>query len=161
MMGELKPCPFCGDMPETEHMPEIGGYFVSCENGECSVNPSANNGGVDSEEAAIVAWNIRASDQQNEALLAQVNRLRDVMSMVHLSGGLGTYKHSCMNAVLAATKEQPLDSLKARIAEDVIEWCVDYFCESLGLSKNCDAVMGFKYGATERYKPTKEANNEK
>jgi len=53
------PCPFCGKQPECQDYDYLG-FFVSCENPDCGVNPSSNGGEDDSLEAAIKNWNNRA-----------------------------------------------------------------------------------------------------
>lgn len=61
MIG-LKPCPFCGVVPDGVERYNIGEttyFFVVCENISCKVGPDADCGYRSLEEAAD-AWNTRA-----------------------------------------------------------------------------------------------------
>lgn len=57
-MEELKPCPFCGEIPKIFH----DRHSVECCNGLCDVMPSTWSYTYDTDEDAVEAWNRRASD---------------------------------------------------------------------------------------------------
>ena len=55
---ELKPCPFCGKIPERCKM--SFGVYIECMNGKCLIKPYTevyDNGGN-----AVKAWNKRKGD---------------------------------------------------------------------------------------------------
>ena len=59
---ELKPCPFCGVVPDGVNSYNLSGntyFFVMCVNGNCEVGPEADYYYETPEEAAD-AWNTRA-----------------------------------------------------------------------------------------------------
>lgn len=58
-MIELKPCPFCGEMPII-HGGESGGYYIECINGDCTCLPISWS--YETKEKAIEAWNRRVND---------------------------------------------------------------------------------------------------
>lgn len=56
-MSELKPCPFCGELPKLEYGNGIKKYWYVCENEKCSCQPltyAHKNKGV-----VTRAWNTR------------------------------------------------------------------------------------------------------
>lgn len=56
--AELKPCPFCGEIPL---LFEYGGTVdISCQNDDCPCRPSTQE--YLRKEYAIKAWNRRAED---------------------------------------------------------------------------------------------------
>lgn len=63
-MEQLKPCPFCGGEVTIETEIQVrnfaDGFFVSCRNGDCDVQPQTIL--MDTEEEAIEAWNRRMND---------------------------------------------------------------------------------------------------
>ncbi len=65
---EMKPCPFCGVIPETDDG-ETGG-IVECCNDTCDVRPSVfydheeDSNGL---EIAIIAWNTRTNPAKGGA----------------------------------------------------------------------------------------------
>ena len=59
---ELKPCPFCGKIPELVEWWDGGnGYYAGCSNEGCQIVPSTNMGL--SREEAIKAWNTRTVEE--------------------------------------------------------------------------------------------------
>lgn len=78
-MSELKPCPFCGGKANAHTYNRPDNWVAKCATEECLVSPSTKSGfGVDGYETkaeAIAAWNTRAADTENAALL---NRLAEV-----------------------------------------------------------------------------------
>lgn len=57
---DLKPCPFCGELPDT--WTEPGLHYVGCTNiGICFIEPSV--GAIDEEDSAT-KWNRRASPSE-------------------------------------------------------------------------------------------------
>jgi Lar family restriction alleviation protein len=75
-MSELKPCPFCGakgviiDLSHPRN-PDVETYHVDCL-ADCDMGM----GQYKTREAAIAAWNTRASDTRIAELEAEVERLR-------------------------------------------------------------------------------------
>jgi hypothetical protein len=79
---------------------------------------------------SVEAWNARASDQQNEALLAQVMSLNITLEAFHRYNIHDPeYRESPFcEEVLAAVNtspEQSLDSLKATVETNTIEQCLE------------------------------------
>lgn len=75
-MPELKPCPFCGQIPiieESARFPRYGkdegerikGYTVVCQNMDCILH-NEDNWYRRSEEEACEAWNRRARLENKE-----------------------------------------------------------------------------------------------
>lgn len=62
-MTELKPCPFCGEQPNTHSWQWRGKrmYKVYCEKLACLIRPSTN--GFDTLWEAAEAWNTRYEAQ--------------------------------------------------------------------------------------------------
>lgn len=61
LVGDLLPCPWCGDPVETKEWPEreeVWRYEIACLSDECCVLPSIN---ARTREAAVSAWNTRPS----------------------------------------------------------------------------------------------------
>lgn len=58
-MNELKPCPFCGDVPMLDK--GHGYYRVMCNNRECWILPKTDI--YTKEETAYDAWNERADNE--------------------------------------------------------------------------------------------------
>lgn len=61
-MSKLKPCPFCGVVPEVQKRTngEKEYYHIACENLYCRINP-----GTDyhvTKDVVVREWNRRASD---------------------------------------------------------------------------------------------------
>ena len=58
MSKELKPCPFCGQIPDWY---KDNGYpfIIACYGDECEVRPEVSRF---TEESAIAAWNKRAGE---------------------------------------------------------------------------------------------------
>jgi hypothetical protein len=56
MVGELKPCPFCGHPPVFRQIPNDGRWTVDCHTVTC-VRPST--GILRSREKVLAAWNTR------------------------------------------------------------------------------------------------------
>lgn len=57
IVERLKPCPFCGTMPQVRNSGTVDGDYVVCRSRKCSVQPCSNSG-------AIAAWNRRAPVEQ-------------------------------------------------------------------------------------------------
>lgn len=58
---ELKPCPFCGVVPDGVERYNLSGntyFFVMCVNSDCKVCPDVDC--CESPEEAADAWNTRA-----------------------------------------------------------------------------------------------------
>ena len=60
-MSELKPCPFCGEMPII-HGEESGDYYIECINVGCACLPTSCF--YETKEQAIEAWNRREGEQK-------------------------------------------------------------------------------------------------
>ncbi|MCB7068270.1 hypothetical protein DW097_15760 [Enterocloster clostridioformis] len=59
-MEELKPCPFCGAIPEyRKGFPSIRQYTVSCENEQCKIHPYALG---HSKQETFDKWNYRTEN---------------------------------------------------------------------------------------------------
>jgi Lar family restriction alleviation protein len=64
-MAELKPCPFCGEIPKIEiftDMFERKKYGIECHGSDCEINPMT--AWYADENDAIEAWNRRAEDDK-------------------------------------------------------------------------------------------------
>jgi hypothetical protein len=59
MMDAPKRCPFCGHVPEVEHIADWSEYGVRCENRRCPATPRVYS---QTRERAIEIWNIRHED---------------------------------------------------------------------------------------------------
>ena len=63
MMENLKPCPFCGELPEidqgeyTYKVKDRIYWAVGCMNDDCEVDVETDN--FDTKEEAIKVWNTR------------------------------------------------------------------------------------------------------
>ena len=139
-MDDLKPCPFCGQIPELdrfEYGPPVQGlpdkegqpfFRASCENSSC---PSQPTGGFrDLCSDAITAWNTRdereltalklaATEQatQAEAVLKERTRERDALA---LSQGrlLGALKYVLEVREIRCTSHPKGDTLCAKCRAD-------------------------------------------
>jgi hypothetical protein len=67
-MTELKPCPFCGSTPRTNHPPMRSKVFCNT----CGA-----------ETATVEDWNCRP-DTEADTLRAEVARLREVLNLIAL-----------------------------------------------------------------------------
>ena len=56
-MVELKPCPFCGEIPKIYK--RVHFFVVECHNTKCQVMPETRI--MDTKEKAAEAWNRRAN----------------------------------------------------------------------------------------------------
>ncbi len=69
-MTELKPCPFCGEIPvvfssyAANAIRTFTGYFVSCDNIDCEQLPESDR--YWSKEEAINDWNRRVDDGKTD-----------------------------------------------------------------------------------------------
>ncbi|MCK4705865.1 MAG: hypothetical protein KAT90_10310 [Gammaproteobacteria bacterium] len=106
-------------------------------------------------------------EQQNEALLAQVEELRHV---IHKYAGTGLDKEwQEVKRATAKTPEQSLDSLKARIEEETIERCVsviklqssNHFAGISPDSISKDWVMRDVSNIPRKYQPSNNAKVDK
>lgn len=61
---ELKPCPFCGEVPKAPQKRNDGAFKVCCINEDCTTNPDTARYGTAKE--AIEAWNRRAGNEQTD-----------------------------------------------------------------------------------------------
>ncbi len=63
MTENIKPCPFCGELPgisQDEYTYKDGIFWtVECMSGDCRVYVKTDN--LDTKEKAIEAWNVRIS----------------------------------------------------------------------------------------------------
>lgn len=59
-MTELKPCPFCGEMPEWHQDLYDNTYCLYCNNEKCNTDMVATDH-YENKEDAIKAWNTRTS----------------------------------------------------------------------------------------------------
>ncbi len=80
MQDKLKPCPFCGNIPELNYNTEAKKYYIQCEMQECNIGA----GTLWLEQADVVSdWNTRAADSINQALVdalkGNVNALKGVI----------------------------------------------------------------------------------
>lgn len=103
-MSELKPCPFCGEIPIVEviaRFPRSGkdegkrikGYTVVCQNKDCILH-NADNWYQRSGKKACEAWNHRAEPEMRPLTLEEVLELgKDEDSIVYIEsrrfGGRG------------------------------------------------------------------------
>ena len=84
-MSELKPCPFCGGVPEIvtrdvepQGDPWYGGKretFVLCDCGACLFDGAFHEGFWDAETRAVAAWNLRAGITRKPLTLEQMQEL--------------------------------------------------------------------------------------
>ena len=141
MSNKLKPCPFCGGAATVElqmhNSVRPDDYVVGCEEFNCRITTIAESA---TKQGAIDKWNIRATDQQNEALLAQVEELRERLerSCEEVMSFNTTIfaKHRWINAtkkLITNASQQSLDSLKARIEEETIDRCANKIEEFYGM----------------------------
>ncbi len=61
MTETIKPCPFCGAIPELWQAAQSGAYFVECTNETCGTNPMTNPSRY--REDAIRKWNRREEEE--------------------------------------------------------------------------------------------------
>ena len=85
-LAELEPCPFCGNskrvqVAEFAGEPYVPGYFVRCNASGIDGHPrkgcGASSGWAETPEAAIAAWNRRASSAREKARLEMMANSRD------------------------------------------------------------------------------------
>lgn len=70
MTNELKPCPFCGENPNSGCNYGIGGAYVNCINIKCKCKPEVFIAAVSLEEGlaeAKIAWNTRVQPIMGDA----------------------------------------------------------------------------------------------
>jgi hypothetical protein len=128
-MSELKPCPYCGcdQIQWHENKEWIIPFARYCRNCR-SYGPHK-----ETLEEADIAWNTRASDQQNEALLAQVERIRELAkrymnpALAYLPESEAKWlegKEDFADDVLEILNDQQsLDSIKAAVEAETIDRC--------------------------------------
>ena len=63
-MAELKPCPFCGEMPNRGQNTTTKKYWIGCENPRCRINPTADH--HISKAVVTREWNKRAENEELE-----------------------------------------------------------------------------------------------
>ena len=80
-MSQLKPCPFCGEVPQIQHDEwrdegkDGPAVYIVCRSSTCWAEPSVMG---DTEESAAAFWNTRAvvvTDEMVEILHAQLDYL--------------------------------------------------------------------------------------
>lgn len=67
MKGKLRPCPFCGEIPnmiETRSLDNVLFYIVRCINDVCSIAPTTSP--YLHKQSAIYAWNTRHNEGGND-----------------------------------------------------------------------------------------------
>jgi len=57
----LKPCPFCGELPSTWESTKEGEFYVGCKSKVCGVVVYTQSI-VDYKERAFARWNTRVTD---------------------------------------------------------------------------------------------------
>lgn len=75
-MSDLKPCPFCGQIPEVEKLKWPNGvisYRIFCGNENCVMPVCTDD--YNNEVSAVNAWNTRHEDKRKEDLLRDVRNL--------------------------------------------------------------------------------------
>ena len=78
----LKPCPFCGGSVTIDDCGEGDLFVFLCQEGSSCIGSGFANYGLRSKKAkAITAWNTRADGDRIEALQAEVERLKDQLSV--------------------------------------------------------------------------------
>lgn len=73
--NELKPCPFCGEMPLLAKWATLN---IACLNEKCPVAPEVWG---DTQSEAISRWNTRPSDPVRQALVEAINDLLFVIEI--------------------------------------------------------------------------------
>ena len=68
-MAELKPCPFCGEVPKIRHFQYAS--LLACLNVKCEVNPRVGkehpfNKLGEAEKWLTEVWNRRANDERSD-----------------------------------------------------------------------------------------------
>lgn len=74
MAGKLKPCPFCGQIPDVDEYRDMFGrkyYGVSCNNEYCKIQPFTD--GLPTEEKAIREWNERKKERNEKSNVITAN----------------------------------------------------------------------------------------
>ena len=60
-MSNVKPCPFCGELPDVEYFDDIKKYWVTCNNPKCRIQPHTD---AHASKAVVVReWNRRKEDK--------------------------------------------------------------------------------------------------
>lgn len=78
-MSELKPCPFCGQMPVIKKAGTTGYWWIGCEihiNPEqgCGVSHSSYN-----KQEAINKWNTRTLERENQQLREELRQCAEAL----------------------------------------------------------------------------------
>lgn len=80
-MGDLKPCPFCGETELSTCRDEFGERVTFCDNCGVCGPPSE-----DDTEQILEAWNTRATTPEVKALVEASTALRDQIARWHEGG---------------------------------------------------------------------------
>lgn len=89
---ELKPCPFCGEMPKVHLFDQFGGAQIDCITTNCPASPITSGNALGDPLVAFTAWNTRAPDPR---VLALVEALRwygeqsRLARLIHSEGDAG------------------------------------------------------------------------
>ena len=94
---ELKPCPFCGEVPEIKERGENIALFV-CTSPPCKGSSMFMGFVRDDRAKAIAAWNARTSDPAVQALVEAGNRMANSIKGDYIHPGAAT----AWDAALAA-----------------------------------------------------------
>lgn len=123
MSQELKPCPFCGSEGWISEPFDDCRFYVSCQGKECwaSIGENYDTDGLPdhryySREAAVAAWNTRASERTNAALLGALKRLATEMDYVHEAADM-VRQGADVNLVRSSEGQEALKQARAAIAE--------------------------------------------